>query len=461
VHGHRFRGQKRGIALNGRSISVLNSYIADIKSMNADAQAIAGWNGAGPFAIENNYLEASGENILFGGADPAVEGLVPSDIVVRGNHLFKPMAWRGPVLAAPVIGGADGGAAGSLPGGLHYFRVVAMMATSSSWAVSAPSAEGYAGAAAGAVTLSWTAIAGADKYRVYRGIGPGAQTSYVETTGTSLIYSGVGEVAGTPPSAGTKWIVKNTFELKNAARVTVEGNILENCWAAGQVGYAIVLTPRNGGAAPWSRVQDIVFTNNVVVHAAGVVNIAGYDNMRPTERTARITFRNNLFDDVNHTAYGSGARPILVGGGPASLVFDRNTIVHTSSSVVFAYGDAMPGFVFTDNIAQHHAYGVTGQGSSSGTPALNTFFPGAVFRCNVLAGGNAALYPTPNGFPTVAQWSASFVDPSRGDYTLRAGSPVALAGCNGVPPGANIADVRRAIGAGAGPPTPRNLRTIR
>ena len=46
---------------------------------------------------------------------------------------------------------------------------------------------------------------------------------------------------------------RTRFELKNAQRVTLEGNLLENCWAAGQYGYAIVLTPRNSGRAPWTR----------------------------------------------------------------------------------------------------------------------------------------------------------------------------------------------------------------
>ena len=94
MHGDRYKGQKRGVALNGKQLSVLNSYISDIKAMNADSQAINGYNGAGPFTIENNYLEAAGENVMFGGADPAVTNLVPSDIVLRRNHLFKPLAWR-------------------------------------------------------------------------------------------------------------------------------------------------------------------------------------------------------------------------------------------------------------------------------------------------------------------------------------------------------------------------------
>ena len=72
AHGDQYKGMKRGIALNSKSTDVVNSYIADIKAVNADAQAINGYNGAGPFRIINNYVEGAGENLLFGGSDPAV-----------------------------------------------------------------------------------------------------------------------------------------------------------------------------------------------------------------------------------------------------------------------------------------------------------------------------------------------------------------------------------------------------
>jgi len=40
--------------------------------------------------------------------------------------------------------------------------------------------------------------------------------------------------------------------------VLVEGNVIENCWKAGQNGFAIQLTPRNQeGKAPWSVVEDV------------------------------------------------------------------------------------------------------------------------------------------------------------------------------------------------------------
>src|SRR6478736_4998060 len=49
-----------------------------------------GFNGPGPFTITNNYLEAAAENIMFGGADPGIPGLVPSDIVISDNFITKP-----------------------------------------------------------------------------------------------------------------------------------------------------------------------------------------------------------------------------------------------------------------------------------------------------------------------------------------------------------------------------------
>jgi hypothetical protein len=96
VHGDPQAGQKRAIALNSARTTVSNSYISDIKTIGQDSQAIAGWNGPGDYVIQNNYLEASGENIIFGGADPSIQNLVPTQIVIRGNTLSKPLAWKQP-----------------------------------------------------------------------------------------------------------------------------------------------------------------------------------------------------------------------------------------------------------------------------------------------------------------------------------------------------------------------------
>ena len=94
LHGDASSGQKRGIALNSASTTVTGSYISDIKAPGQDSQAICGWNGPGPFTITNNYVEAAGENLMFGGADPSVAGLVPSDITIADNQFAKRTSWR-------------------------------------------------------------------------------------------------------------------------------------------------------------------------------------------------------------------------------------------------------------------------------------------------------------------------------------------------------------------------------
>jgi hypothetical protein len=94
IHGWPTQDLQRGVSLNGAEITVSNSYINEIHGRGYDTQALCGWNGPGPFRIINNYLEASGENIMFGGADPSITNLVPSNIEIRRNYLFKPLTWK-------------------------------------------------------------------------------------------------------------------------------------------------------------------------------------------------------------------------------------------------------------------------------------------------------------------------------------------------------------------------------
>ncbi|MEP6796104.1 MAG: T9SS type A sorting domain-containing protein, partial [Saprospiraceae bacterium] len=93
IHGDPAAGSRRGIGMNGSYISVIDSYISDCKEDGADSQALACWSSTGPLKIVNNYLEGAGENVIFGGSDPSIPNAVPSDIEIRYNYFFKPLAW--------------------------------------------------------------------------------------------------------------------------------------------------------------------------------------------------------------------------------------------------------------------------------------------------------------------------------------------------------------------------------
>jgi hypothetical protein len=84
-----------GITLNSADTTIRNSRISGIKWRGVQTYGIGGWNGPGPFRIENTTVEAAGLNFIFGGSTPQIPDLVPSDITIRNVHAYKPLAWKG------------------------------------------------------------------------------------------------------------------------------------------------------------------------------------------------------------------------------------------------------------------------------------------------------------------------------------------------------------------------------
>jgi hypothetical protein len=92
-------GKGVGMVQGTRVIAVINSYFSGFNCVAragkcTDASAVGGGNGnepTGTFKVFNNYLEAAGENILYGGSGATVN---PTDLEIRRNHLFKPMIWK-------------------------------------------------------------------------------------------------------------------------------------------------------------------------------------------------------------------------------------------------------------------------------------------------------------------------------------------------------------------------------
>jgi len=112
VHGTARDETTRGVYLAGiTSAAVIDSFFTDFHCVAVtggciDSQAIGGGGGdnpAGPYKIVDNFLEAAGENVLFGGG---VATTTPADIEIRQNHLFKPLLW---MPGQPgFVGGIDG-----------------------------------------------------------------------------------------------------------------------------------------------------------------------------------------------------------------------------------------------------------------------------------------------------------------------------------------------------------------
>ncbi len=334
IHGDPVAGQKRGIALNAGRVSITNSSIVDIMTVGQDSQAIGGWNGTGPYLIENNLIEAASENILFGGADPAVLELTPAGIIIRRNVIRKPLAWRDP---------------------------------------------------------------------------------------------------------GVKWQVKNLLELKNARDVTIEDNLFERNWAEAQSGYAILFTVRNqDGGCPWCAVENVRFQRNVVRDVAAAFQILGTDYLKPSRQTRGIVIRDNVIDGLDGRAWGGDGYLLQMTDSPSDITLDHNTIIQGESSGILKVDGTVNGFVFTNNLTGHGAYGIIASARAPGNDSIRNNLPGARIAGNVIAGGNGSWYPPGNLFPSMAEFRSAFVNPSARDFRLTVGHAWGAAATDGRPIGADL-----------------------
>lgn len=345
VHGHPGLMSRRGVLLNSASSAVVDSHVSEIHAVGADSQAILGYNGPGPFKIVNNFLEGAAENIMFGGADPKIPGLVPSDIEIRLNHLFKPMTWR----------------------------------------------------------------------------------------------------PGDPSFAGVQWTVKNLLELKNAQRVLIEGNLLEN-----NPGPALVLTPRNqDGRAPWSVVQDVLFRSNIVKDTgAGFVGQTT-DDERQSQPMKRIAVVNNLMV-VSRMFFGMTTGR---GGILHDLLVDHNTALPSSYSTYYFEGNVTPALIrfrLTNNVAGFGSYGVQ---FAKPDDALAKVAPGSIIAKNALASvgdtgdGQGPIRNRPPGIDQAMYTSYPNASAAgiTSNGTLTPNSPLRRAGTDGKDIGVDFDELQRAM----------------
>jgi hypothetical protein len=347
-------GVKFGLILNGQHEGVIDSTIEDI-TFGSDAITVISWAGAGPFAIKNNTLSSSGENIMFGGADTQIANLIPSDIEIRHNFIYKPLKWR------------DDPAYNS---GTYRIRV------------------------------------------------------------------------------------KNLYESKNVQRVLIDGNVFENVWPSAQVGLAITLTPRQArqfSTQPWTLVQDVTITNNIIRNAANGIGISGWDPGTtlepPTARGGRILVKNNVLENIG--GYPGTGIVFQLANGPFDVTIQHNTVAsrHPETGGVtlkFTYGAAngdytpLERFTLQDNIFLAQSYPIFAAGGCI-AEGLSTVAPGYAWTNNPVAGP----WPTPvgcvssklpqgngNAYPA-SEADVGYTNLSGGDYHLSSMSPYKRAASDG------------------------------
>src|ERR1022692_3372400 len=379
VHGTAQEETTRGIGLAGTYIAIVDSFFTDFHCISGtgsctDAQAIAGGGGNGPmvsYKIVDNFLEASGENILFGGGAATA---TPGDIEIRQNHMFKPLTWM-------------------------------------------KGQPGYVG-------------------------------------GTN----------------GNPFIVKNLLELKNAQRVLVEGNIMENSWGGfSQSGFAILLTPKNqaGGngsnLCPICQVTDVTIRYNSIRHVGGGLQIANVlsDNGGAPLDGQRYSIHDIVIDDIDAVKYKGSGMLAQVSTSAGAPVLQNLTINHVTAfpsrtllniGNMVARSGPMENFVFTNNIVSVGTYPVWSTGGGPGNCAyfdkpLTTFnacFSSYSFASNALIGSSSAfpatLWPSRNFLPATAS-AVRFVNyngGNGGDYHLPPSSPYKGKGTDGKDLGADV-----------------------
>lgn len=70
VDGDPYVGQKSAVDLNGRNLTVKNSYLDKLAGVGQDSSGVRGFNGTGPYIIYNNYVSSAGYEVIFGGDQP-------------------------------------------------------------------------------------------------------------------------------------------------------------------------------------------------------------------------------------------------------------------------------------------------------------------------------------------------------------------------------------------------------
>ena len=209
----------------------------------------------------------------------------------------------------------------------------------------------------------------------------------------------------TPLSWKGRWQKKNLLELKNAARVLIEGNVLEGSWTDGQTGWAIIVRD-DGCSHCFSR--DVTIQRNLIRKAGAGIGVGA-----PLRRgTARITITENVLDTLGVAPYTGDQRGFQQFAPVTHVTLERNLLSGGSISAAF-YAEGGAPCVVRDNVWQAGEYGLIASGFPSGQPTWGAFC--GKNRSSVWSNMTLIGQSHGNPYPAGTRWIQS----------ERAGSPMA------------------------------------
>jgi hypothetical protein len=278
--------------------------------------------------------------------------------------------------------------------------------------------------------------------------------------------------------------IKNIFELKNAARTLIQGNVFEGNWTGAQAGFGVLFTPRGQGGnstgpttSPCTFAQQVVDTTmqyNILDRSESGINELGCDNETIpacfSALTRLLIQQNLLYNIQNLGAGGAGdAFQFLTandGAGhsyPANSTFWHNTAIQ-GRNMLNLDGPGVPNFVFGNNLQADPStgYGITASGLSSGNASMQAVTPGTLYQKNIGYGPFSNNVPSqynnycaPSGTCSSANTQTQmifpadingvqFTNPAVNNYQLLNTSPYHNNGTDGTDIGANITAINNA-----------------
>jgi hypothetical protein len=210
------------------------------------------------------------------------------------------------------------------------------------------------------------------------------------------------------------WLVKNLVELKVGRRVLIEGNVLENSWVHGQLGWAFVLWSVNQqGTCGWCVTEHVVVRNNLIRNVAAGFNLGpgnnfGADPFGTGSGTGfvpmnHVAITNNVIIGLDNPQVQGGGISFQV-GGVSNLSIEHNTVFNptaTSPSESFLW---VPGaspsqyLVVRNNLTgggNYPLFTTSGQWSVVADASTSAFVGNVVVGAASFASG----YPSGNMYP--------------------------------------------------------------